>query len=92
MQLKLDRKGLGTGQESQFSQSSITRVILVRHGQSTYNAQKRYQGSCDDSVLTEKGHSDAYRTGVALKTIKLDAVYTSPLRRTQETTAEILGE
>lgn len=91
MQSKLDENELGAGQESLFSQSSITRVILVRHGQSTYNAQKRYQGSCDDSVLTEKGHSDAYRTGVALKAIKVDAVYTSPLRRTQETTVEILG-
>ncbi|MGJ5630388.1 histidine phosphatase family protein [Nostoc sp. CALU 1950] len=68
----------------------ITRVILVRHGQSTYNAQKRYQGSCDDSVLTEKGHSDAYQTGIALRGTELDAIYTSPLRRVQETTVEIL--
>ncbi|MGF1936714.1 MAG: histidine phosphatase family protein [Nostoc sp. ChiQUE02] len=35
-------------------------MILVRHGQSTYNAQKRYQGSCDDSVLTDKERSDTY--------------------------------
>ncbi len=68
----------------------MTRIILVRHGQSTYNAQKRYQGSCDDSVLTEKGRSDAYQTGVALKGQELDVIYTSPLRRVQETTAEIL--
>ncbi len=32
-----------------------TRVILVRHGQSTYNAQSRIQGRLDASVLTEKG-------------------------------------
>ncbi len=68
----------------------MTRIILVRHGQSTYNAQKRYQGSCDDSVLTEKGRGDAYQTGVALKGQELDVIYTSPLRRVQETTAEIL--
>ncbi|WP_414573833.1 histidine phosphatase family protein [Nostoc sp. CCY 9925] len=68
----------------------MTRVILVRHAQSTYNAQKRYQGSCDDSVLTEKGRSDAYQTGVALKGIELDLIYTSPLRRVQQTTVEIL--
>ncbi len=66
------------------------RVILVRHGQSTYNAQKRYQGSCDDSVLTDKGHQSAYQTGVALKTYSVDAIYTSPLRRTQETAKDIL--
>ncbi|MCC5614037.1 histidine phosphatase family protein [Nostoc sp. CHAB 5836] len=85
MQLKLDQKGL-----VQSFESTITRVILVRHAQSTYNAQKRYQGSCDDSVLTEKGRSDAYQTGVALRGIKVDRVYTSPLRRVQETLAEIL--
>ncbi|WP_226889012.1 histidine phosphatase family protein [Nostoc sp. MG11] len=87
MQLKLDQKGLKWPE----SPSSITRVILVRHAQSTYNAQKRYQGSCDDSVLTEKGRNDAYQTGVALRDIRIDAVYTSPLRRVQETVVEILG-
>ncbi len=68
----------------------FTRVILLRHGQSTYNAQGRYQGSCDDSVLTDKGYQSAYQTGIALKTCSVDAVYTSPLRRTQETARKIL--
>ncbi|MBD2563704.1 histidine phosphatase family protein [Nostoc linckia FACHB-391] len=92
MQLKLDEKGVGNEEDKKNPQSKIdsTRVILVRHGQSTYNAQKRYQGSCDDSVLTEKGRSDAYQTGVALKGIELDAIYISPLRRVKETTFEIL--
>ncbi|MBF2003990.1 MAG: histidine phosphatase family protein [Chlorogloeopsis fritschii C42_A2020_084] len=72
------------------NQSDLTRVILVRHAQSTYNAQKRYQGSCNDSVLTEKGRNDAYQTGVALRGWKVDKVYTSPLLRTIETTLEIL--
>ncbi|MFQ4142692.1 histidine phosphatase family protein [Chlorogloeopsis sp. ULAP02] len=67
-----------------------TRVILVRHAQSTYNAQKRYQGSCNDSVLTEKGRSDAYQTGIALRGNIMDVIYTSPLLRTLETTLEIL--
>ncbi len=67
-----------------------TKVILVRHGQSTYNAQKLYQGCCDDSVLTEKGRLQAYQTGLALSKLSIDAVYSSPLRRTQETAEEIL--
>lgn len=66
------------------------RVILVRHGQSTFNAQKRFQGCCDESVLTEKGHLNAYQTGIALQDT-IDAIYTSPLQRTRETAQEILA-
>ncbi|MEO1764674.1 MAG: histidine phosphatase family protein, partial [Cyanobacteria bacterium J06629_18] len=67
-----------------------TRVILVRHGRSTYNEQQRYQGCCDESVLTEKGKLQALKTGLALSQIRFDAVYVSPLKRTQETAKEIL--
>lgn len=35
------------------------RVVLVRHGQSTWNAEGRIQGSSDFSVLTSKGESQA---------------------------------
>lgn len=67
-----------------------TRVVLVRHGQSTYNEEKRYQGCCDESVLTEKGKQQAFQTGIALSKINFDAVYTSPLQRTQQTAREII--
>ncbi len=65
-------------------------IILVRHGQSTYNKQKLYQGCCDESVLTEKGKLQAFQTGIALSKINFDAIYASPLQRTQETAREIL--
>jgi phosphoserine phosphatase len=68
-----------------------TRIILIRHGQSTYNAQKRYQGCCDDAVLTEKGRLNAYQTGIELSHTAIDAIYVSPLRRTQETADQILS-
>lgn len=67
-----------------------TRVILIRHGQSTYNALGLYQGCCDESILTETGHQTARETGAFLREIKFDAVYTSPLKRAQETTGQIL--
>ena len=38
------------------------RIVLVRHGQSTWNAEGRVQGSCNLSVLTEKGKSQAHTT------------------------------
>ena len=70
---------------------SATKVILVRHARTTYNEQGRYQGSSDESVLTPKGHHDAYATGLALRQYNFDAVYTSPLKRVQQTTQEIVA-
>lgn len=66
-----------------------TRIILVRHGQSTYNALGLYQGCCDESVLTEKGQQSAYATGALLRSHPIEAIYTSPLQRARQTTREI---
>jgi probable phosphoglycerate mutase len=68
-----------------------TRVIIVRHGQSTYNAQKIIQGRCDQSVLTDKGINDAHQVGKALSGLKIDAFYCSPLQRAKQT-AEIIQQ
>ena len=38
---------------------TAVRFVLVRHGQSTWNAEGRIQGSSDISVLTEKGKRQA---------------------------------
>ncbi len=62
-----------------------TRVIIVRHGQSTYNAQKRIQGRCDESVLTEQGQQEAAKVAAALQGIEIAAVYHSPLQRAAQT-------
>ena len=70
--------------------TSSTKVVLVRHARTTYNEQGRFQGSSDESVLTAKGHQDAYATGLALKEYNFDAIYTSPLKRVQQTTQEII--
>ncbi len=65
------------------------RVVIVRHGQSTYNLEQRIQGRCDESVLTEQGISDAQKAGAALSKIEFDAIYHSPLQRAAQT-AEII--
>lgn len=74
-----------------YSTTPDTKVILVRHARTTYNEQGRYQGSSDESVLTEKGHRDAYATGLALQQYDFDAIYTSPLKRVRQTTQEIVS-
>ncbi|PSB02826.1 histidine phosphatase family protein [Merismopedia glauca] len=66
-----------------------TRVIIVRHGQSSYNSQGRIQGRSDDSILTEKGKADAAQVANTLKSIQIDAAYCSPLQRAKST-AEII--
>ncbi len=65
-------------------------MILVRHGESTYNALGLIQGHCDESVLTEKGYAQAIQTGEALSSLHFDAIYTSPLRRVRRTAEGIL--
>ena len=67
----------------------MTRVIIVRHGQSTYNTVRRIQGNLDESVLTQKGCDDAVKVGKALSNISFDAIYCSPLKRAKQT-AEII--
>ncbi len=66
-------------------------MILVRHGQSSYNAQERIQGRIDESVLTERGMADAKRVSQALQGIAFDAIYSSPLQRAKRT-AELIAE
>ena len=72
----------------------LTRVILVRHGRSTFNDQGRYQGSSNDSVLTPKGIETARRVGYYLSEqlarTPIDIIYTSPLQRVQQTAREII--
>jgi phosphoserine phosphatase len=68
----------------------VTRVIVVRHGQSTYNTEKRIQGRSDASTLTDKGRGDAVQVGKALDGIKCNQIYCSPLQRAKET-AEIIA-
>ena len=67
----------------------MTRIILVRHGKSTYNQERRIQGRLDKSVLTEAGRASALQVGDTLSSIAFDAAYTSPLQRAKET-AEII--
>jgi len=70
----------------------LTRVIIVRHGQSTYNIVRRIQGLLDESELTQKGRNDAVKVGKALKEISFDAIYCSPLQRAKQTAGIIHGE
>ncbi|UBF25745.1 histidine phosphatase family protein [Kovacikia minuta CCNUW1] len=68
-----------------------TRIILVRHGESSFNVERRVQGHWDKSTLTETGRASALQVGDALSELKFDAVYSSPLSRARDTAELILS-
>ncbi|KAK4409053.1 2-carboxy-D-arabinitol-1-phosphatase [Sesamum angolense] len=67
------------------------RVVLVRHGQSTWNAEGRIQGSSDFSVLTLKGESQAETSRQMLLDDSFDVCFSSPLIRSNRTAEIIWG-
>lgn len=68
------------------------RVVLVRHGQSTWNEEGRIQGSSDLSVLTSKGLSQAETNRQMLLSDTFDVCFTSPLTRSKRTAEIIWGD
>ncbi len=66
------------------------RLLLIRHGLSSFNLQNRIQGRNDLSTLTDQGVAQAQRAGQALSAIPIQTVYSSPLKRAAETTKELL--
>ena len=65
------------------------RLVLVRHGLSSFNEKGLIQGRTDDSFLTEKGYEQALNSGKALSDINFDKIYSSPLVRAAETAKTI---
>jgi 2,3-bisphosphoglycerate-dependent phosphoglycerate mutase len=63
-------------------------LVLVRHGESEWNAKGLWTGWTDIS-LSEKGRDEARKAGETLKDIHFDLAYTSALKRAQQTWEEI---
>lgn len=58
----------------------MTKVILVRHGQTLWNLEMKYQGHCD-VALTEEGMKQAELVASSLAAESISAVYASDLCR-----------
>ena len=65
------------------------RFLLVRHGESTYNAEGRIQGQ-QDAPLSERGRRQAERIGERLRSYQFDACYASDLSRAADTARAIM--
>ena len=68
----------------------MTRVLLVRHGESTWNGLGRYQGRLD-AELSSLGWRQAQALASALRGTDLHAIYSSPLQRALKTAEVIAG-
>jgi broad specificity phosphatase PhoE len=67
------------------------RLVLVRHGLSTFNQEHRIQGRDDLSALAPEGRSQAHLTGLALRDVAFTHAYSSPLSRAKDTAETLLG-
>ncbi|MEB3257295.1 MAG: histidine phosphatase family protein [Cyanobacteriota bacterium] len=67
------------------------RLVLVRHGLSTFNLEHRIQGRDDLSALAPEGTSQAHLTGVALRDVGFARAYSSPLTRARDTAETLLS-
>jgi len=66
------------------------RLLLIRHGLSSFNMESRIQGRNDLSILTSEGAQQAAKAAKAIEDINIEAVYSSPLQRAASTTEELI--
>ncbi len=67
----------------------MANLILVRHGESTYNAKGIWTGWSDPG-LSKKGFKEAKQAGEAILDLKIDLAYTAVLVRARQTLSEML--
>lgn len=66
----------------------MAQLILVRHGITNWNKEGKWHGQTDISI-NDEGKAEAKKAAETIKDLKIDQVYTSALKRTQETFAEM---
>ena len=66
-----------------------TELILVRHGESTYNRERRWQGQSQDALLSELGWQQAECAANALERCGAAALFSSDLTRAMQTAVAI---
>ena len=69
----------------------MVKVILVRHGETEWNRLRRIQGGNSDTQLNQRGRKQAESLALRLKQEEIQAIYSSPLQRAQDTARAIVG-
>jgi broad specificity phosphatase PhoE len=70
------------------SLASVTHLILARHGETDWNAERRFQGHADPP-LNDTGRAQAEALAERLAAQDLAAIYSSDLRRAAQTAAAV---
>lgn len=65
------------------------RIILVRHGETDWNKEKRIQGGLSNTPLNDLGRKQAEKLALRLRQDDIRAVYSSPLDRSLDTARAI---
>ncbi|HEX4203749.1 MAG TPA: histidine phosphatase family protein [Ktedonobacteraceae bacterium] len=60
-------------------------LLIIRHGQTTWNAEHRLPGQLPGVDLNETGRQQATKLAEALKVLPISAIISSPLERARET-------
>jgi broad specificity phosphatase PhoE len=68
----------------------MTKLVLIRHGETDWNIEGRYQGQADPP-LNAKGFLQAQKLALELQESGIEVLYTSPLLRTKQT-SQILSD
>jgi phosphoserine phosphatase len=66
------------------------RLLLVRHGETEWNRQKRFQGQID-VPLNPQGEAQAAKAGAFLASVTIDRAFSSPMLRPKDTALAILS-
>lgn len=72
------------------AETPVLDIYLVRHGQTQWNLEKRLQGATDN-VLNDTGRRQAAELAPRLAGVSFSHIYSSGLRRAQETAAAFAG-
>ncbi|MGH2515282.1 MAG: histidine phosphatase family protein [Ktedonobacterales bacterium] len=81
------RDAAQTAEQTQPPQKPPRLILLIRHGQTTYNVEGRLPGQLPGVPLTDEGRRQAHSAAVALAAVPLTAVLSSPLERARDTAA-----
>ncbi len=67
----------------------VIKLLLIRHGQTEWNKERRIQGGRSDTTLSPAGKQQADEIGQALSNTEISAIYSSPLIRAINTAKAI---
>jgi broad specificity phosphatase PhoE len=65
------------------------KLILVRHGETSWNKERRVQGSDSDIELNDTGLEQARKVASFLKNEPIDIIFSSPMQRARDTAKAI---